>query len=69
MGNLLIGVAESGNKLLERIWMDALPAVELLKKFVEPPSLKIDTLLPAVALLKNLIVPKFPEASATVINV
>src|SRR5262245_27026860 len=48
--------------------MEALPAVDLLKKFVEPPSLKIDT-APAVALLENLIVPGFPEASATVVNV
>jgi hypothetical protein len=44
--------------------MTALPAVDRLKNFIEPPSLKIDTLLPpAVALLENTIVPIFPEAS------
>ena len=37
--------------------MPALPAVDVLRKLIVPPSLKMDTLLPAVALLEKTIVP------------
>ena len=48
--------------------MLALPAVELLKKFVEPPNIKMFTWLPAVALFENTIVPPFPKGSVAVMK-
>ena len=43
--------------------MVALPAVDVSRKLIVPPSLRMDTLLPAVALLENAIVPPLSEAS------